>query len=310
MHIGLMISESLPGDPTIDDIAAAVEQAERDGFTSVWTSAKFDALTQLALFASGTETIELGTAIVQTYPRHPHALAQQALTVQALSKRRLTLGVGVSHAVLIEDKLGLDRSRPVRHMGEYLTCLRGLLAGEVVTFAGEEFHINGHQLPVAAATSPPPVLVGALGPRMLRVAGQQADGTILWLGGHRYLRDVAIPTISAAADNAGRPPPRVVAGLPVWVTDDVSHARDSLTDRLGSYAQRDVYRAVLDRNGSAGPADVALIGDEAEVTGKLQEYADIGATDVAAVILIDRIDEAERTYQFLASQARAGADIS
>src|ERR687887_2601179 len=212
MHVGLLIP--VPGtSPELATLLAEIELAEAAGFPSVWMPniRGFDALTVLALAGARTRSIQLGTGVVPTYPRHPAALAQQALTVQVATGGRLALGIGLSHRVTMEQGLGLDWSHPIRHMREYLTCLRGLLAGEAVQFEGEEFHVASYRLDVPGA-SPPPILVAALGPQMLKLAGRLADGTITWVGGSRYLSQTAVPVMGSSARNHNRPAPRIVAG--------------------------------------------------------------------------------------------------
>lgn len=283
MRIGTMLS--MPGDKVatrgLSERAAAAEAA---GFASAWLPqvGTVDALMALALAGRNTSRIELGTAVVPTYPRHPTVLAEQALTVQDATGDRLALGVGLSHRFFIENSLGLDYSKPIPHTREYLTILNGLLAGEVVRFKGELYQVKA-QVVVGTATKPP-VLVAALGPAMLRLCGQLADGTITWMGGLSYLRGVAIPTMSAAAEAAGRPAPRFVAMVPVLLSDDVAAGRDLVNDTFQMYGQIPSYRATLDRGGAAQPADVAVIGDADAIAAALAEYASVGVTDFAAVV--------------------------
>ena len=298
-----MASISVPGEPTLENVISTIARAEAAGFDTAWTSGRMDALIQVAIAGASTTRIELGTAIVPTYPRHPHALAQQALTVQIGCSGRLALGVGVSHATSMSP-LGFDWSTPLCHAREYLTCLSGLLSGAEVTFSGADYSLSKASLPLATLTAVPPVLMAALGPKMLRVAGSLADGTILWLSGARYVRTVAVPEIEAAAEGAGRPPPRVVAGAPVWVTDHGATAYEHAEFALAGIGSRPVYRAVLDLNESSSPARVALIGDEAEVGRRLDELAAAGATDFAAQILASSPEEYDRTHAFLAGYAR------
>ncbi|MDE0374962.1 MAG: TIGR03564 family F420-dependent LLM class oxidoreductase [bacterium] len=308
MRIGLMASISVPGEPTLENLISTIARAEAAGFDTAWTSGRMDALTQLAVAGASTTRVELGTAIVPTYPRHPYALALQALTVQIGCAGRLALGVGVSHDTLMSS-LGFDWSAPVRHAREYLTCLSGLLSGAEVTFSGAEYSLSKVSLPLATLTASPPVLMAALGPKMLRVAGSLSDGTVLWLSGARYVRTVAVPETTAAAEGAGRLPPRVVAGAPVWVTDDRASAYEHAERALTGIGSRPVYRAVLDLNGSSSPAQVALIGDESEVGRRLDELAEAGATDFAAQILASSPEEYDRTHAFLAGYARRN-DVS
>lgn len=304
MRIGLGLAVS--GErPTLAALVREAQRAERAGFHSVWVSNifGFDALTVLALAGRETEHIELGTFVVPTYPRHPVALAQQALTVQAATGGRLTLGIGLSHRVVIEGRFGLDYSRPLRHMREYLTVLNGLLAQEPVEFTGELYRVSA-QLAIADAPKPP-VLVAALGPAMLRLAGRLADGTATWMGGLAYLRDVAVPTIRAATAQAGRPAPRVVAGLPVCVTDDADAARRAAAIIFARYGELPSYRATLERGGARGPADVAIVGTEAEVEAQLRALAEAGVTDFSgSPFAAERGGSTARTYELLAALAR------
>ena len=301
MDIGLLVP--VPGmNPELSTLLSEIECADDAGFASGWMPniRGFDALTVLALAGPRTRSIELGTAVVPTYPRHPAALAQQALTVQVATGGRLALGIGLSHRVTMEQGLGFDWSHPIRHMREYLTCLRGLLAGEAVQFEGEEFHLASYRLEVPGA-SPPPILVAALGPQMLKLAGRLADGTITWVGGPRYLSQTAVPLIGSGARDHDRPAPRIVAGLPVCVTDDAEAARAFAARFFRRYGELPSYRAVLDREGAEGPADVALVGDEEAVTGALRELAEAGATDLIAAVFSPPGEESQRTYRLLAS---------
>lgn len=304
MRIGLGLAVS--GErPTLAALVREAQRAERAGFHSVWVSNifGFDALTVLALAGRETEHIELGTFVVPTYPRHPVALAQQALTVQAATGGRLTLGIGLSHRVVIEGRFGLDYSRPLRHMREYLTVLNGLLAQEPVAFTGELYRVSA-QLSIPDAPKPP-VLVAALGPAMLRLAGRLADGTATWMGGLVYLRDVAVPTIRAAAAEAGRPAPRVVAGLPVCVTDDADAARRAAAIIFARYGELPSYRATLERGGARGPADVAIVGTETEVEAQLRALAEAGVTDfTGSPFAVERGGSTQRTSELLAALAR------
>jgi len=303
MRIGVMLS--MPGTRnTIDGLIQAAQRAETAGFASVWLPNifDFDAITALALAGRETERITLGTAVVPTYPRHPTAIAQQALTAQAAARGRFVLGIGLSHRVVIEDMLGLDYSRPVPHTRDYLTILGGLLAGERVVYHGEQYRVAA-QIAVPEAAKPP-VVVAALGPAMLRLAGRLADGTITWMGGLTYLRDVAVPTISAAAARAGRPRPRVVAMVPLCLTTDAAAARETANKNLAMYGTLPSYRATLDRGGAAGPGDVAVVGREEEIATQLRAYADAGVTDLAGAIYDAPGASVQGAYELLAALAK------
>lgn len=281
MRIGTALTEPT-GPDALGSLRDEIGRAAGDGFASAWLNNIFgvDALTALAVAGSGVPGIELGTAVVPTYPRHPAALAQQALTVAAAVGGRLTLGIGPSHKIVTQDMFGYDFGQPVRHVREYLSVLVPLLDKRRVSFVGSTVRANvGLTTP---APGPVPVVLAALGPQMLRVAGRQADGTVLWMTGPATVRSHIVPTITSAAAEAGRPAPRVICILPVCVTADVDSARERAARVFAVYGELPSYRAMLDREGAAGPADVAIIGDEDEIAGRLRVLAEAGVTDFVA----------------------------
>lgn len=283
MRIGNFIGTMGAASTLAGQVAQSAE-AEADGFESFWTAqvAGVDALTLLALCGGGTNSIELGTAVVPIYPRHPMALAQQALTTQAASGGRLLLGIGLSHRPVVEGRWGMDFRAPAQYMDEYLTVLQSLLTSGEVDFQGERFSVSGE---IARMTdTPPTVCIAALAPRMLRIAGSRADGTITWMVGPRTLETHIAPSITAAADAAGRAAPRVCVGLPVCVTDDTQAGIEAAADNFGRYRDLPSYRRMLDMEGVESAAEVAIIGDEAEVEARLRGLASAGATDFLASI--------------------------
>jgi len=282
-------------DGTIDDVVADARRAEEDGFDSFWAPQIFghDALTVLALVGREVPRIELGTSVVPTFPRHPMVLAQQALTVNAACGGRLTLGIGLSHQIVIESMMGMSFDKPVRHLRDYLSILGPLSRGEPVAYQGEAYRTNA-ALSVNGAT-PFSTVVAALGPQMLKVAAELADGTLTWCTGPKTLADHIVPTITAAAEAAGRPAPRVIAALPVCVTTDRAGATERAAKVFEIYGSLPSYRAMLDREGAAGPQDIAIIGTEAEVVERIGAFADIGVTDFAAVEFPGDPDEAAAT---------------
>lgn len=303
MRIGLMFGGS---DSSLDGAIAQARLAEGAGLATFWLPNIFglDAITAAALVGREVGRIELGTAVVPTYPRHPAALAQQALTAAAATGGRFTLGVGLSHRIVIEDLFGLDYSKPARHMREYLEVLGPLLRGEPAKFEGDEYRVNvSIQVP---GSGPVSVLVAALGPTMLGIAGRLADGTITWMTGPATLESHIVPTITRAASESGRPAPRVVAGLPIALTNDVGAAREAVGKFFEIYGTLPSYRAMLDREGAGGPADVAMLGDEAALRAQIDRLRDAGVTDLdAAIAPVDDGAEA-RTLEFLASLRQAG----
>jgi len=281
MRIGVSLRD--PSGPSpMTALREELQRAAEQGFTSAWMSNIFgvDALTALAVAGNQVPGIEVGTAVVPTYPRHPAVLAQQARTVAAAVDGRLVLGIGLSHKVVIEDMFGYDFSRPVLHMREYLAVLLPLLDRQSVSFTGTTVRAN-----VGLTTPSPgrvPVVVAALGTQMLQLAGAQADGTVLWMTGPATVRDHVVPVITAAAESAGRPGPRVVCILPVCVTDDPEAARERAARIFAIYGELPSYRAMLDREGATGPADVAIVGDEDAVSAQISALAEAGVTDFVA----------------------------
>ena len=303
MRIGVSLREPSGPDP-MGGLREQARQAASDGFASAWLSNIFglDALTALAVAGNQVGGIELGTAVVPTYPRHPAALAQQALTAAAAcGGGRLVLGIGVSHKIVIEDMYGYDFSQPVRHMREYLAVLLPLLERRQASFTGATVRANiGLTVPGEGRV---PVMLAALGTQMLRLAGQQTDGTILWMTGPATVRDHVVPVITESAAAAGRPAPRVVCILPVCVTSDPDAARQRAARLFAVYGQLPSYRAMLDREGAAGPADVAMVGDEAAVRSQIEGLAAAGVTDYIAADF-SRGDDAPRTRALLKSFIR------
>ena len=300
MRIGTSLAEPT-GPDALGALADQIRAAADDGFASAWISNIFglESLTALAVAGSQVPGIELGTAVVPTYPRHPAVLAQQALTTDLALGGRLTLGIGLSHQIVIQDMYGHSFDKPARHMREYLAILAPLLAGEPADFDGETLHAH-IGLSVPRSRPRVPLLLAALAPQMLRLAGTKADGTVLWMTGPATVRDYIVPAITAAASEAGRPSPRVVCTLPVCVTDNPGQARENAGKAFAIYGQLPSYRAMLDREGAAGPGDVAVVGDEDAVAAQIRALADAGVTDFVAGEYA-RGEDGPRTRGFLRS---------
>jgi F420-dependent oxidoreductase-like protein len=303
VRIGLFISSGR--HESLDSILDHFVSAEKLGFHTAWAGHTFDwdALTLLALAGRSTHRIELGSWVVPSFPRHPTALAQQALTAQSACGGRLLLGLGASHAAVIQKRMGIDYTRPLRHMREYLSVLPTLLAGERTDYHGEEFRIAAELDPNGAAA--PPIILAALGPRMLELAGERADGVALWLGGPRFIGEFALPHLDSGRERADRKRPRIIVGLPVAVTVDRS-ARDAAEKFLGPSSKLPAYHRVLEREGAKSPADVALIGDESTVRGRLEELAELGVSDFNAILFPVSADPEtiRRTREVLGAFAR------
>lgn len=301
MKIGIMAGATEGPEATLDGVIALAQDLEKAGFHQLWMANIFglDAISSLAMAGRETERIRLGTAVVPTFPRHPTAIAQQALTAQVAAGGRFELGIGLSHKMLMEDMLGFSFDRPARHMKEYLAVLAPLLRGEGVQHQGEQYRVAFHlDVPGAAEV---PLLVAALGPVMLRLAGRHTAGTITWMTGPKTLSTHTVPRLRRAAEEAGRPEPRVVGGFPIAVTDDVAAAKEEVAQSLEMYGQLPSYRNMLDREGLEGPADIAILGDEASVRDQLAELGDAGVTDLCAAIVPVEESTRQRTLELLQS---------
>ncbi len=279
-------------DALIDDLRKVADA----GFPSYWIPQMpwgVDALTALAVAGASVPGIELGTAVVPTYPRHPLILAQQAATVNDVLDGRLALGIGLSHKVVIEKQFGLSFDKPIRHLREYLAVLNPALDHEAVKYKGET--LSAANPPLLPGVPRPAVLVAALGPQMLKLTGQAADGTITWMTGTATLAEHTRPTIDDAAEAAGRERPRIVAGVPVACTDDVEGTRAMAAKTFAGYGRLPSYRAMLDREGLAGPEDFCIIGNEDEVAEQLHALGAAGADDVICSEFAANDDDKART---------------
>jgi F420-dependent oxidoreductase-like protein len=284
MRIGVMTSNVLRSC-RFSDAMHAVEAVAGAGLDTAWVPQNYgiESLTLITAVAPRVPAIELGTAIVPTLSRHPLVMASQALTAQAACGGRLTLGIGPSHQLATEGFMGIPYHRPARHTREYLIVLRALCDSGGVDFSGEL--IQAHTLlgphPVTDA-APIPILVAALAPAMVRLAGELADGTVTWMATAGVLGERIVPALHAAARAVGRPDARVVAGLPVCITTDRAGARERAADVFGIYGTLPAYRRLLDEAGVKGPEDVVLIGDEDEVGRSVAALAEAGVTDLMA----------------------------
>jgi F420-dependent oxidoreductase-like protein len=297
MRVGIFVDLGRPS--TIDQVVTRVSQVAEDGFSSAWFPQIFglDALTTIAVVGREVPRLTLGTSVVPTYPRHPMTLAQQAMTAQAASQGRLVLGIGLSHQMVIEGMFGMSFDKPARHMREYLSVLLPLVRDGSVSFEGETLKgVGSITIPDA---EPFPVVLAALAPRMLELAGAVADGTVTWMTGPGTIADHIVPSITAAAAEAGRPAPQVICALPVCVTEDVAAARARAAKVFVAYGQLPSYRAMLDKEGAAGPADVVIAGDDVAVRDQIVALDDAGVTDFVAVEFAAQPEERERTRALL-----------
>lgn len=290
MRLGVMIGAER-GDMTrkVTKFLEDIEWAESAGFDTAWMPQvpnDFDALTMVSLMGNRTSRIELGTAVVPLQTQHPIALARQALSVHAGSGGRLALGVGPSHHWIIRDMLGLSYEKPAAYTRDYLEVLNAALAGPgEVDVENDTFTV--HNPTVLAAESPMPVLVAALGPVMLQIAGELTDGTVLWMADERAIGDHIAPRINKAAQAAGRPAPRIVAGIPVCLcaNSEIDAAKDRANRILAEAETSPNYQKLLDRGDARNVGDLCAAGDEEAILARFRQFADAGVTDLSVRLL-------------------------
>ena len=292
-------------------LVADAQAAEASGFASVWVPQvpnDFDALTAIALMGTATTRIELGTAVMPIQTRHPIAMAQQALANQAVCEGRFTLGLGPSHHWIVEDMLGLPYEKPARLVRSYLEVLNAAFAGPgPVDVENADYRVH-NPLDITDIT-PTPILVAALAPVMLRIAGELASGTILWMADERAIGGHVLPRLSSAAASVGKPSPRVVAGVPVVLcrNDEVDAARAWANQALGHAEYSPNYIRLLEHGDATDVGDLCAAGDESAVLARLRSFRDAGATDLAVRVLPfgksreARIESRDRTLELVAS---------
>lgn len=297
IKIGTIIDAEQP----VADAVAQAKAIKEAGFASGWVNQIFghDALTLIAVIGREVPDIELGTAVVPVYPRHPQMLAQQALTVQSATGDRLCLGIGLSHQIVVEGMWGYSYDRPGRYMREYLEALMPLVRGEACMVSGEVIQALTMAPLSIPGTTPPPVLVAALAPYMLKLTGEVADGTITWMTGTQTIASHIAPRLNEAAAGAGRPAPRVVASIPVCLTDDPEAAKDRIDEAFSIYPTLPSYAAMLEKEGVERPADISFVGSAEQITDAIGRLGDAGATELVAAIAGDAA-EREATFEMLA----------
>jgi F420-dependent oxidoreductase-like protein len=292
-------------------LVADAVAAEDAGFQSIWVPQipdELDALTAVALMGSATTRVELGTAVMPIQTRHPVAMAQQALANQAVCEGRFTLGIGPSHHWIVDDMLGLPYEKPARLVRNYVEVLNAAFAGPgMVDVENEDFRV--HNALDVTDIVPTPILVAALAPLMLQIAGGLAAGTILWMADERAIGGHVVPRVTKAAAEAGKPPPRVVAGVPVALCadDDVDAAREWANRALGHAEYSPNYQRLLEHGDATDVGDLLAAGDEAAVAERLRSFRDAGVTDLAVRVLPfgpdrdARVESKRRTIALLSS---------
>jgi len=299
MRIGIN-GTGLVRHASIDQIVRDAQRAYDDGFASYWLAEHptggFDALSALLVAGTRVPTIELGTAIIPTWPRHPMTLANQSLTTAAAIDYRLTLGIGLSHASMMAE-LGIGFAKPIGHLKDYLSILTELLATGRVDYQGQ--YLSTTASVFQAPPKPCPVLVAALGPQALAVAGRLAQGTSLAWVGPKTIRDHIAPRLSEAAAAAGKPSPRILATLPICVTDEEDRVRAHISKTLSMYAQLPSYKAMFEREGVTAPGELGLVGSAEKVRDTLAILAAAGVTDYAASEYVTNPQERDATRALL-----------
>ena len=316
MRIGVMVGPERGRYGTkIEAMQTAARWAEDAGLASVWIPQipdEFDALTAATLVGTATSRIEIGTAVVPIQPRHPIALAQQALSTQAACEGRLALGLGVSHHWVIDEMLGLPYERPASAMRSYLEVLEPALRGPgPVDVENDDFRV--HNPLDITDVAPTPVLLAALGPVMLRLAGEHTDGTILWMADERAIEGHVVPHLTKAAEGAGRAAPRVVAGIPVCLClDSEVDTAVERTNRILAEAETSPnYQRLLDAGDAQQVGDLLAAGSETAVEKRLRAFAEAGATDLSIrVVSIGddreaRVASSDRTRALISSLAQS-----
>lgn len=281
----------------IDDLVAQAEQIAAEGFGCMSVPQIFgvDAVTALSVVAREVPDLRFATAVIPTYPRHPAMLAAQAKTLSLISGGRFTLGIGLSHQIVIEGMFGMSYEKPVRHMREYLDILLPLLSNEPVMADGDTLTFRGA---MSFDAPPTPVVIAALGPAMLKLCGSRADGTSTWMTGPNTIRDHVAPTLRDAAEAAGRPEPQIITSVPVCVTDSPDDARAVAASQFEIYGGLPSYRAMMDREGVDGPADIAVVGRPDQVAEGIAGFAAAGSTQFNAVVF-GTADEQAATRRLL-----------
>jgi F420-dependent oxidoreductase-like protein len=319
MSFGISLQTSPPVSalgPT-DALSFVIEranEAEAAGVDDIWLNQglDLDGITVAALVAREVPRVIVGIAAVPMYPRHPVTLASQAKAAQLAAGGRFVLGVGLGHQSQVEGVFGVPFDRPIRHLRDYLRAVRALLDTGTAAVRGATVTADLSNVPAAAlrggVTPRVPLLVAAMGPQALRAAGELADGTLPYLAGPRTLDSLIVPAVTSAAAAAGRPAPRIAAGVPASVTVDPEGARAHAFVYLGGNARNPSYQAALRREGISHPAELALIGDEEAVAAGLRRYLDAGATDVRVSPAAFASDEERlRTWRLVGELARDAA---
>ncbi len=280
MPTGVVLNPDHSAENTVDDAIAQARRAYDVGVRQLWLAqmADIDAIALAGLIGAAVPGLGVGTSVVPINPRHPLLISAAAQTAQAASHGQFSLGLGLGAPDVEQAVFGVRWSNTITRLREHLTVLRSIFDTGAVDFDGDEIRTHS-QWPVSVGGGTPiPIYVAAMGPKALRITGELADGTLPYLAGPKTLEQFIVPAITAAA--AGRPAPRIIAMVPVLVTDDVDAGRRWAAEQLAFYETIPSYQKVIAREGVDGVVDLAAVGSAAEVTKHLQRHLDAGATDV------------------------------
>jgi F420-dependent oxidoreductase-like protein len=305
MATGVLIAADRGAANLVDDALDKARAARDAGVSQLWLGQQldYDAIGLAAVLGTAIPDVAVGTSVVPINPRHPLIVAAAAQTAQAATHGRFSLGLGLGVPFLEEAVLGLSTNGTIQRLREYLTILRAIRDERTVDFHGTHLTaVDPSVLPVALAGATPfPLYVAAMAPRALQVTGELADGTIPANAGPRTIEEFIAPTITRAATDAGRPAPRIIAMIPVAVTDDVDAARAAAAATMAQYDSIPSYQKVYAREGVSSGVELAVIGSAQTVTRRLKSYLDAGATEVALLPLQTEPEELRRLYEVAAA---------
>lgn len=300
IRVGLTYGAMSPSrDDDREDLLAFAQQVEALGFSTLWMPSEFswDVMVALSAVVDATDRLELGSTALPIFSRHPVLMAQEALSLSTVCGGRFTLGLGLSHKMIVEEIMGLSYDRPVAHMEEYLSVLVPLLNRELSRHQGERYRVSV-ELSVPGEYGVP-LVVSASGRHMLKLAGQYADGVHAWLVGIRSFQSHVMPCLTRAADEMNRKRPRVIVGLPIAITDDVARLKQQIDTQYEFQGLMPSHRSMLDREGAERVSDIALVGSEDEVEEKIRAFAEAGMTDFNGSIVGSDEEALARTFDFL-----------
>ena len=282
MPTGIILYARPDAANVVDDVVAQARRAHEIGVRQVWLAQQFDheAITLAALVGAAVPGVGVGTSVVPINPRHPLIMASLAQTAQAASHGNFSLGLGLGAHEPERKAFGTSWPNTVQRLREHLTVLRSIFAEGAVDFHGDEFTASPGWPVAVPGGAPLPVYVAAMGPKALQVTGELADGTLPYLAGPRTIAEFIEPTIAKAAADAGRPKPRIIAAVPVLVSEDGDVARNIATQQLSFYETIPSYQSVIAREGVDSVAELAAVGPAESVARQMKTYLDAGATDV------------------------------